>query len=112
MIARKGQQMKKIYICSPLRGDYTRNQQRAKQHCREALRAGYIPIAPHIYFTEFLSDNIPEERQQGMTAGLELLQLCQELWAYIPSGSFPSEGMQQEIRYAIDKGIEVKFIYE
>ena len=77
---------KLIYICSPLRGDYTRNQQRSKQHCREALRAGYIPIAPHIYFTEFLDDENPAERQQGMAAGSELMQLCQELWGYIPQG--------------------------
>lgn len=105
--------MKKlIYICSPLRGDYTRNQQRAKQHCREVLQAGYIPIAPHIYFTEFLNDENPAERQQGMAAGLELLQMCQELWAYIPPGGLPSEGMQQEINYAMEKGIEIKFITE
>ena len=105
--------MKKlIYICSPLRGDYQENQRKAKQHCREALQAGYIPIAPHIYFTQFLDDENPDERQQGMAAGLELLQMCQELWAYIPPGGLPSSGMQQEISCAIEQGIEVKFHYE
>ena len=32
-----------------------------------------IPIAPHIYFPQFLSDEIAEEREFGLKAGLSLL---------------------------------------
>ena len=103
------------YVCSPYRGNILkriRNRRYARELTERAINAGFTPITPHLYITQVLNDKIPAERQQGMAAGLELLQLCQELWAYIPPGGLPSEGMQQEIRYALDRGIEVKFIYD
>jgi len=87
--------MKKVYICSPLRGNYEYNIQQAKKYCREALFEGYIPIAPHIYFTQFLDDTNDTERRLGMKCGIELLDMCDELWVY----GEPSEGMKMEIEY-------------
>ena len=37
--------MKKVYICSPCRGDYENNIQRAKEYSRAAAMKGCIPIA-------------------------------------------------------------------
>ena len=45
--------MKKVYICSPCRGDYENNIQRAKEFSRAAVERGCIPITPHIYLTQF-----------------------------------------------------------
>ncbi len=90
--------MKKVYICSPLRGNYEYNIEQAKKYCREAILQGYIPIAPHIYFTQFLDDTKAEERQLGMQCGIELLDMCEELWVY----GEPSEGMKVEIEYFND----------
>ncbi|MFR7893395.1 MAG: hypothetical protein ACLU38_04250 [Dysosmobacter sp.] len=35
--------MKKVYICSPCRGDYENNIQRAKEYSRAAVQKGVIP---------------------------------------------------------------------
>ena len=39
--------MKKVYICSPCRGDYENNIQRAKEYSRAAVEKGVIPVTPH-----------------------------------------------------------------
>lgn len=98
--------MKLVYICSPCRGDYEKNITKAQEYCREAIGMGVIPIAPHVYFTQFLSDLYPEERKLGMTAGLELLKLCTEVWVY--GMAHPSEGMAAEISMAKRLGIPVR----
>ena len=99
-----------VYICSPLRGDVLENQQRARGFCKLALQARYIPIAPHIYFTQFLNDDSPEERAQGIEAGLELLKLCRKMWVFLPPGGEPSQGMKQEIELAKSHDIEVTYM--
>lgn len=38
--------MKKVYICSPCRGDYENNIQRAKEYSRAAVEKGVIPVTP------------------------------------------------------------------
>lgn len=94
-----------IYICSPLRGDYETNISNAKDYCREVALQGDIPIAPHIYFTQFLDDSIPSEREIGLKYGLELVGLCDKVYVY----GEPSEGMKAEIKLAEQLGIEVVY---
>ena len=55
-----------IYVCSPYRGDVSVNVAFAKRCCLEVIKAGKVPFAPHLYFTQFLDDDIPEERERGM----------------------------------------------
>lgn len=47
-----------VYICSPCRGDIEKNIEKAQRYCREAVELwdDVIPIAPHVYFTQFLDD--------------------------------------------------------
>ena len=89
-----------IYICSPLRGDIEKNIQKAQGYCREAVELwpDVIPIAPHVYCTQFLDDTIPQEREAGMDLGIALLDMCDELWVYGINN--PSEGMKKEISTA------------
>jgi len=88
--------VKYVYICSPLKGDYETNIKNAKGYCRMALfEYGHIPIAPHIYFTQFLDDTNETERLIGMKCGLELLPLCDFFWQF----GEPSEGMKAEIKW-------------
>ena len=91
---------KLVYICSPCRGDLEKNIEKAQHYCREAVELwdDVIPIAPHVYFTQFLDDTKPEERTAGMDMGLSLLAMCDELWVYGIEN--PSEGMRNEIKYA------------
>ena len=73
--------MKKVYIVSPCRGDYDNNIQRAKEYSRAAVEKGVIPVAPHIYLTQFMDDNVPKERELALKIGSELVLGCAELWA-------------------------------
>ena len=97
--------MKKVYICSPCRGDYENNIQRAKEYSRAAAMQGCIPVTPHIYLTQFMDDNAPGERELALRMGRELVLLCAELWAF--GLDHPSAGMAVEIEVAKRAGIPV-----
>ena len=92
------------YVCSPFRGDVERNTERAREYCRQVYEAGYTPIAPHLYFTQFLNDDYPKERAAGMEMGVALLPLCQVL---LVCGNDITEGMKAEIGHAHNMGIGV-----
>lgn len=98
---------KLVYICSPLRGDYEKNTENAKAYCRLVMKylPNVIPIAPHVYFPQFMDDADAEERRLGMAAGIVLLGKCDELWAFGIEN--PSKGMRAEIEYAKEHGIPV-----
>lgn len=97
-----------VYICSPCRGDYKKNIRDALGYCKIVMKnyPDVIPIAPHVYFTQFLDDTNPTERSLGMEAGLALLDMCDEIWVYGINN--PSKGMQAEINYALKKGIKIR----
>lgn len=42
--------VKRIYVCSPLRGDIEANQALARQLCKAVIDDGHAPFAPHILF--------------------------------------------------------------
>ena len=86
-----------VYICSPYAGDVTSNVENARKYSRFAVDAGYIPIAPHLLFPQFLSDNNPKERQLGLFFGNALMGKCSEVWVF---GECISSGMEAEIRRA------------
>jgi hypothetical protein len=102
--------MKKVYIRSPCRGDYENNIQRAKEYSRAAVEKGVIPVTPHIYLTQFMDDNVPEERELALKIGSELVLGCSELWAF--GIDHPSAGMAAEIELAKAHGIPVRNGFE
>ena len=102
--------MKKVYICSPCRGDYENNIQRAKEFSRAAVERGCIPITPHIYLTQFMDDTVPAERELGLSIGRELVLMCDELWAF--GLCCPTAGMAAEIELARERGIPVRNGFE
>ena len=53
--------MKKVYICSPCRGDYENNIQRAKEYSRAAVEKGVIPVTPHIYLCLLYTSPSPRD---------------------------------------------------
>lgn len=100
--------MKKIYVCSPLAGDIHNNIERAKEYARFVVKeCGAIPIAPHIYFTQFLDDTVPEDRNFGTEVGLLLLSDCDELWYF---GDHVSKGMIREIIAAETQSIPIRYV--
>lgn len=100
-----GHRMKLTYICSPCRGDYEKNIIKAQEYCREAMNDGLLPLAPHVYFTQFVDDSNPEERKLGLRCGLQLLRYCQLIRVY---GCEVSAGMYDEIQLAGVLDIEIQ----
>ncbi|MCM1232682.1 MAG: hypothetical protein NC489_21355 [Ruminococcus flavefaciens] len=92
-----------VYICSPYRGDITRNTEYARELTRIALDNGYTPITPHLYLTQVLNEEDPAQRERGMAAGAELLKHCK--YIFIGSRYGISEGMLSEIQIALETGI-------
>lgn len=101
--------MQKAYICSPYRGqseaEYSRNGEYARELTKLALRAGLAPITPHLYITQVTDDAKPEERQQGLSAGLALLDACDVVICGNKYGV--SSGMQGELAKAEAMGTPV-----
>lgn len=106
----KGAGMKLVYIASPLRGenpsgkDYKKNIEQAAKYCENACSLGVLAFAPHLYFTQFYNDTIPEQREKGLEMGLAMLEKCEELWVM---GTHISQGMRGEIAHAKSLGIPI-----
>ena len=98
-----------VYICSPYAGDVEANTAAARRYCRHAVETGYIPIAPHLLFPQFMSDTDPQERELGLFFGNALMSKCSEVWVF---GSFISPGMQAEIKQARWKNYRLRYFTE
>ena len=94
------------YICSPFSGDIAANQEKARRYCRFAVDSGYIPLAPHLYFPQFMDDGDGAERDLALFMDLVLLSKCAELWVF---GDHISKGMSIEIEKAKRKGQPIRW---
>lgn len=98
-----------VYICSPLSGNVERNQENARRYCRYAVDSGYIPIAPHLFFPQFMSDENKKERSLALFMDIALLSKCAELWVF---GDTVSRGMSLEIERAKRKCQPIRYFTE
>ena len=95
-----------VYICSPYAGEIEKNVTAAQNYSRFALDKGYIPIAPHLLFPQFLDDANPRERQLGLFFGNALMSKCSEVWVF---GDHISAGMEAEIKRAKWKNYRLRY---
>lgn len=89
-----------VYICSPYAGDTEKNTAAARRYCAFAVKAGVIPIAPHLLFPQFTND-----REEGLFFGKVLLDKCSEVWVF---GKTVTKGMSSEIKRAARKGKRIR----
>jgi len=94
-----------VYIASPFSGDVETNVIRAKRYCKFAISKGYIPLAPHLHYPQFLDDSDMEERELGLHFALILLGKCEELWVF----GEVSQGMADEIEKAERRKMPIKY---
>lgn len=94
-----------VYIASPFSGDVERNIERARGYCRLAVSKGYIPLAPHLHYPQFMDDEDEEERELGLFFGLVLLGKCSEMWVF----NRISIGVAKEIEKAKQRGIPIRY---
>ena len=95
-----------VYVCSPLSGDVERNAENARRYCRFAVDSGCIPLAPHLYFPQFMDDGSGAERNLALFMDIVLLSKCSELWVF---GERISQGMSIEIENAKRKGQPIRW---
>ena len=95
-----------VYICSPLSGDVKRNQNKACGYSRFVVSKGYIPIAIHLMFPQFIDDDNKDDRSKAINMGLEILSRCDELWCF---GKNMSEGMLKELEFAKKYMIKIRY---
>ena len=98
-----------VYICSAYSGDISTNKKAARRYCRFAVSKGYIPIAPHLLFPQFLDDTVPKERQLGLHFGNVLMRKCVEVWVF---GEHISAGMEAEIAKARQRNYCLRYFTE
>ncbi|GHU73383.1 hypothetical protein AGMMS49992_11760 [Clostridia bacterium] len=97
----------RVFICSAYRNDPVGNTQRAVKYSRFAFEQGYMPLAPHLLFPQFMDDTDPDERREARWFGMRLMAGCEELWAF---GEI-TEGMRSEIEGAADLIHEIRIRY-
>ena len=111
---------KTVYVCSPFRPtavsevdreaeEQRSNIERALKACRILAMMGIQPLAPHLYFTRFLKDDVAAERDTGIRFALSWLEQADELWVF---GERVSDGMAQEIAKAKELGKPVHTLPE
>ena len=98
-----------VYICSLYAGDTESNIEAAQKYSRFAVNKGYIPIAPHLLFPQFLNDADPAERKLGLFFGNALMSKCSEVWVF---GERISTGMEAEIKRARWKNYRLRYFSE
>lgn len=104
--------MKTRYVISRYSG--TRRETRfnvrvARYMAKKLIDDGYMPVVPHIYFTQFLDDRNYYGRKQGTEAAMELLKNCNKAIVVIVDGVI-SEGMKEEIAYAIELNMPIRYV--
>ena len=95
-----------VFVCSPYAGCVKGNVQNARKYSRFAFLQGKMPITPHLLYPRFLDDSHIAERAAGQDMGIQLLDLCTELWVF---GETISSGMRREIKHARKRGMTIRY---
>lgn len=114
-INRHPRKARKIFLVSQLKASKNFSQE-FNERFAAALAKKYIfdkgdmPIVPHLYFTQFLSDE-GYEREYGMEAGHMAMNGCDGVLVAV-IGSEVSAGMAEDINYATHTlGIDPKYVH-
>jgi hypothetical protein len=101
--------MRRVIIESPYAGDIEANVHYARACVRDSLSRGEAPIASHLLYTQpgVLRDEVPEERQWGIDAGLAWRRVAEASVVYTDFGT--SRGMEYGISAALEAGIPVEY---
>lgn len=98
---------KRVIIESPYAGDIDENLAYLHECCRDCLRRGESPYASHGFFTQFLDDTKPDERELGIEAGLAWGNAADLIVVYVDKGI--SEGMKSAINGHIAYGRPIEY---
>lgn len=84
--------MRRVIIESPLSGDFDANVLYARRCLLDSLNRGEAPLASHLLYPQVLDDNLSQERELGIMAGLVWGQCADATVVYTDRGI--SHGMK------------------
>lgn len=90
------------FVCAPAHNGAGLSSTKLKDYCKSLYELGYLPICPPLLFSRFLSDAIPEQREDRRAMSLSLLRRCRVL---VVCSDEVSEEMEAEILLAKRLGI-------
>jgi hypothetical protein len=101
--------MRLVILESPYAGDIEANVEYARACVRDSLSRGEAPIASHLLYTQpgILRDEVPEERQWGIDAGLAWSGKAEATVVYTDRGI--SRGMEYGIANAERAGRPIEY---
>lgn len=99
--------MRRIILESPFAGEVERNIIYAKLCLKDCLDRDEAPFASHLLYTHVLDDTNPEEREQGIEAGLAWGSVADATVVYTDYGI--SNGMKLGIERAESEGRTVEY---
>lgn len=101
--------MRLVIVESPYAGDIEANVEYARACVRDSLSRGEAPIASHLLYTQpgILRDEVEEERQWGIDAGLAWRRVAEASVVYLDRGM--SRGMEYGIAAARDAGLPIEY---
>lgn len=101
--------MRLVILESPYAGNVNENVLYARRCVRDSLLRGEAPIASHLLYTQpgILDDDVPDERQHGIDAGLAWRTVANASVVYVDLGI--SMGMRYGIEAAKTAGIPVEY---
>ena len=101
--------MRLVIVESPYSGETETNVEYARACVRDSLLRDESPIASHLLYTQqgVLNDDLPEERERGIDAGLAWLKVAEKSVIYQDFGI--SSGMKYGIKAAEQAGVPVEY---
>ncbi len=106
---RENSKLERVIVESPYAGDIEANVNYARACARECLEKDEAPFLSHLLYTQpgILRDEVPEERQWGIDAGLVWGEVAQKTVVYQDLGM--SNGMKYGIKNAERAGRPIEY---
>lgn len=96
----------RVIVVSPYRGDVELNKRYLVECLRDCIRRRESPFAGHLFYTQFLNDEDPVQRDAGMACGREWMKSAELVAVYTDIGV--SSGMHGDMDYAISYMIPIE----
>lgn len=105
-----GKREKLVFVSSPFRAtkavtaagkekEMADNLAYARELCKDAIDYGYVPVAPHLIYPQFLKVDKAGDAA-AMECSRRLIEACDEVWICPRGEDEISEGMREEMNYA------------
>lgn len=92
--------MRRVYVCSPLRGPDGQPSEAnillARRLMRAVFDAGHAPFVPHLLYPQVLTES-EDDLKIAFAANFRFLYACEEVWVSARSLEDCSRGMRAEI---------------